>query len=158
MLISFARFLYLMSMVIWVGSIIFFSFFGAPSIFKVLDRETAGNVVGDIFPKYWMIGYICGPVALGSLLYSARAGAAGVGIRIALLAAMIVGVYFTGIVVGGKAKLIKAEMRATENVDLKEVVRKRFMKIHGMSMALNLVILILGVVTIFITAYVVNKI
>ena len=65
MLITIAKFFHLMSLVVWIGSIIFFSFFGAPSIFKVLDRGLAGDVVGSIFPKYWMIGYICSPIALG---------------------------------------------------------------------------------------------
>ena len=40
-------------MVIWVGMIVFFTFFAAPSIFKALPRELAGEVIGHIFPKYW---------------------------------------------------------------------------------------------------------
>ena len=52
------KFIYILSVCFWIGSIFFFSFFAAPSIFKVLPRETAGNVVSDIFPKYYLVAYI----------------------------------------------------------------------------------------------------
>ena len=45
------NFIYLLSVVCWLGSIIFFSFIGAPGIFKTLEREKAGEVAGVIFPK-----------------------------------------------------------------------------------------------------------
>jgi len=44
--LNIARFLHLFSLVVWQGSIIFFSFFTAPAIFKSLPREEAGDVVG----------------------------------------------------------------------------------------------------------------
>ena len=43
MLMNFIHFVYILSLVSWVGSIIFFSFFTAPVIFKLLDREKAGK-------------------------------------------------------------------------------------------------------------------
>ena len=62
------NFIYLSSIVIWIGMIFFTTFFAAPSIFKVLPRETAGEVMGSIFPKYWIIGYASSLTALGSTL------------------------------------------------------------------------------------------
>ena len=153
MLITFAKFFHFMTLIIWIGTIIFFSFFGAPSIFKVLDRELAGDVVGDIFPKYWMIGYICSPIALGTLLFLQKLGTLNTTGRVVILSIMLINVYCSGLVVGTKAKSVKAEMRATEDVEKKELIRKHFMKIHGISMMMNLTVLILGIVVIFITAY-----
>lgn len=147
------KFIYLMSLVVWVGGIIFFSFFGAPSIFKILDRQLAGDVVGDIFPKYWLIGYICTPIALGTLIYLAKAGATGTGIRIILLSIMLVTVLYSGLGIASKAKKIKTEMRATEDVAQKEILRKSFGKIHGISMMLNMSMLLMGIAVIFLTAY-----
>ena len=49
---TFLNFIYLLSLVCWIGSIIFFSFFVAPVVFKNLEREIAGDLVGSIFPRY----------------------------------------------------------------------------------------------------------
>ena len=68
------NFIYLLSLVCWIGSIIFFSFNAAPIIFKTLDREKAGEVVGKIFPLYYKLGYICCALILFSFLAS-EAGA-----------------------------------------------------------------------------------
>jgi len=46
---------------VWLGSMLFFSFVGAPTIFDVLGDD-AGRVVNAIFPKYYVFG-----VALGGL-------------------------------------------------------------------------------------------
>jgi hypothetical protein len=142
-----------MSLVVWIGGIIFFTFFGAPSIFKTLDRELAGSVVGDIFPKYWFIGYVCSATALGSLIYLWKQGISGASIRIILLGVMTVSTYYTGLCVGSKAREIKAEIRTTEDLTRKDELRNYFTKIHRRSMVLNVIILTLGIVTIFMTAW-----
>src|SRR2546428_4446616 len=64
MLTVILRFIYLLSIALWIGGMAFFSFMAAPSIFKVLAREEAGKVVADIFPKYYWQGIICGAIAL----------------------------------------------------------------------------------------------
>jgi hypothetical protein len=46
---------------VWLGSMLFFSFLGAPTVFDVLGDD-AGQVVNAIFPKYYVFG-----VALGGL-------------------------------------------------------------------------------------------
>ena len=153
MLITIAKFFHLMSLVVWIGSIIFFSFFGAPSIFKVLDRSLAGDVVGSIFPKYWMIGYVCSSIALGTLLFLRKSGAENTTARIILLSVMLVTVFFSGMVVATKARTIKVEMRATEDVVMKELIHKDFIRMHGVSMMMNLAVFIMGVVVIFNMAY-----
>ena len=153
MLVSWITFIHLMSLVVWIGSMIFFSFFGAPSIFKVLGRELAGDVVGDIFPKYWLIGYVCSTTALGSLMYLWRYGKSGFTARIILLAVMMGSTFYTGLYIGSNAAEIKAQMRTTEDVEKKKELRHRFSKIHRRSMVMNVIILILGVVTVFMTAY-----
>ena len=45
-------FIYLLSLVCWIGSIIFFSFFVAPIVFETLESKKAGELVGVIFPYY----------------------------------------------------------------------------------------------------------
>ena len=48
----------------WLGSIVFFSFVGAPTVFDVLDEDHAGTVVNAIFPKYYVFGAGLGALAV----------------------------------------------------------------------------------------------
>ena len=87
-MIHIIRFIHLSSLVVWIGSIVFFSFIAAPCIFKALPRETAGDVVGEIFPKYWLVGYICSIAALLTLAYMSAYEKSVPVIKISLLVLM----------------------------------------------------------------------
>jgi len=63
-MVIFLNYVYIISLVFWVGGIFFFSAIAAPSIFKTLDKSIAGNLVTSIFPKYYFLGYVCGTLAL----------------------------------------------------------------------------------------------
>ena len=69
---SFLRFLMLLSLVCWIGGLIFFAFVLAPTAFSVLPTtHLAGNVVGRALGKLHWIGVVSGVVYLmSSLLYS----------------------------------------------------------------------------------------
>src|SRR6184192_1340779 len=69
---SFLRFLMLLSLVAWIGGLIFFAFVLAPTAFQVLpNTHLAGNVVGRALSKLHWIAIISGVVFLiSSLLYS----------------------------------------------------------------------------------------
>ncbi|HEV8700511.1 MAG TPA: DUF4149 domain-containing protein, partial [Candidatus Polarisedimenticolia bacterium] len=41
---------HLLALGIWVGSVVFFSFFTAPTLFGALPRDMAGRAVSAIFP------------------------------------------------------------------------------------------------------------
>jgi hypothetical protein len=62
-------FIYLLALVCWLGGMVFFSIFTAPVIFSVLARADAGRVVSSIFPRYYLLGYIAGSIALILALY-----------------------------------------------------------------------------------------
>ena len=69
---SFLRFLMLLSLVVWIGGLIFFAFVLAPTAFTVLPTtHLAGNVVGRALGKLHWIAIFSGIVYLiSSLLYS----------------------------------------------------------------------------------------
>ena len=46
----------------WLGTMAFFSFVAAPRTFAVLD-DRAGDVVSDIFPRYYVVGVVLGTSA-----------------------------------------------------------------------------------------------
>ncbi|HVN91587.1 MAG TPA: DUF4149 domain-containing protein [Candidatus Binataceae bacterium] len=56
-------FIYLLSLVVWLGGMIFFSAFTAPAVFSVLSTADAGKVVGTIFPRYYILGYVAGVIS-----------------------------------------------------------------------------------------------
>jgi uncharacterized membrane protein len=69
---SFLRYLMLLSLIVWLGGLIFFAFVLAPTAFSVLpSRHLAGTVVGrSLGALHWM-GIIAGIVFLASsILYS----------------------------------------------------------------------------------------
>lgn len=65
------RFLYLVALAVWVGSVVFFSFGVAPSVFGALPRPQAGDAIAVIFPVYYAFGGIAGALVclLGWLIW-----------------------------------------------------------------------------------------
>jgi len=147
------RFFHLLSLVVWLGGMIFFSFIAAPSIFKVLPRETAGDVVGDIFPKYWVMGYVCGITAIITAILLSVQGKAYPWTMIILLFVMSGLTFYSGLVVGLKARDVKAQIRTIEDPSQKEALRLQFKALHKRSTIMNGLILILGLIVIFFTSY-----
>jgi hypothetical protein len=151
-MLDFIKFVHLSSLVVWMGTVVFFSFFAAPGIFKALPRETAGEVVGAIFPSYWMTGYSSSLAALFSLLVISYAEKSFPVARVLVLAVMTGTTFYSGLVVGGEAAAIKARIKAAEDKEVKESLRAVFKKVHRRSSVLNMTVLALGAVVVFLTA------
>jgi uncharacterized membrane protein len=65
------KWFYLVTLAVWIGSIVFFSFAVAPTVFKTLKPEDAAALIRKIFSKYYLIGIACaavGIVCVGLLL------------------------------------------------------------------------------------------
>lgn len=152
------KFLLTLSISFWIGAIFFFSFFAAPSIFKILPRETAGNVVSDIFPKYYLLAYACGLVALIasiSLLVIGNHKITGIyGIRVLGLLIMLGLALYAGQVVRPEAHEVRTEMRSVgESSPKYPEIRKNFSRLHMRSAIINLLIFIMGIALVFINTY-----
>ncbi|MCC6543826.1 MAG: DUF4149 domain-containing protein [Nitrospirae bacterium] len=143
------RFLHLLSLVVWIGGMIFLVVIGAPSIFKVLPRESAGDVLGEIFPKYWIMGYLCGGTALATvILLSFKEHLFPWG-KIGLLILMTVLTLYLGLVEASRAREVRLQIRAEEDTVRRETLKKEFKVLHRKSVALNAVILICGLIVLF---------
>ncbi|MCZ6639302.1 MAG: DUF4149 domain-containing protein [Candidatus Dadabacteria bacterium] len=152
------KFLYSLSLTFWIGSIFFFSMFAAPSIFKILSREQAGNVVSDIFPKYYLVSYACGAVALISsiiLIYIGNHFSHLTNIiKLTALVVMIGLAVYAGEIVTPETHKVRTEMRSVqENSHQYQEFRKEFGRLHRKSAILNSAIFIFGVALVFINAY-----
>ena len=138
MISTLINFIYLLSLVCWIGSIIFFSFFVAPVVFKILEREKAGEVVGIIFPRYYMIGFVSGVLVLMALLLNGPAG-----LKWCAWGIMIVGTAYAGLVVNPKAKTLKEQLKDYPEAE-KSTLEVRFKTLHSLSVKLNGAVLFAG--------------
>ncbi len=144
--------IFLLSLITWIGGIVFFSFIGAPSIFKSLPPEFAGKAVAAIFPKYYPLGYVSGIVAFVCLLISGVKTGSWSVLKLSLIALMVFLTVTNSLITHPKARALKEEMQVTtsqtELVHIKEV----FDRIHRWSVINNGIVLLLGLILIFLTA------
>ena len=142
------NFIYLLSLVCWIGSIIFFSFFVAPVVFKTLEREKAGELVGIIFPRYYMIGYVCGVLVLVTLLLT---GPETVGLKWCAWGIMMLGTASAGLGVNPRAKILKEKLKDASEVE-KPDLEARFKMLHSLSVKLNAAVLFAGLWLLWLTS------
>ena len=149
------RFIYLLSIALWIGGMAFFSFLAAPSIFKVLSREAAGNVVTDIFPKYYWQGIICGVIALAAsvALGTRERWHMPLVVRTIMIGVMLLGTLYAVVILQPKIQAVKAQAPSFEALAPTDPLRLEFGRLHGRSFSVNAAVLLLGVIVIFITAF-----
>ena len=145
------KYIHLLAIITWIGSVIFFSFVATPSIFKTFDRKVAGDIVGAIFPKYFMLTEAAIFVALATLVFvGLKTGMTGaIKVGLVLLASALIVASFSGFYIGPKAREVKTEYRAETDETKVAELKKSFGKLHGISMALNIFNLLIGLVLVY---------
>jgi uncharacterized membrane protein len=149
------RFIYLLSVALWIGGIAFFSFLAAPSIFKVLPRQEAGQVVSDIFPKYYWQGIVCGAIALATSVALGMRERWNILliVRTITIGVMVIGVLYSVVVLQPKIQAVKAQITSFESLAPTDPLRLEFGRLHGRSFSVNAAVLLLGVIVVFMTAF-----
>ncbi len=141
--------IYLYSVSLWVGSLFFFTVIGAPLAFKILPKEEAGKYTGAVFPKYFSLGYILGTIALVSFYLLTKSSLTPIGwLNLLLLLVANLLNFINGLVIIPKASLLKADFYRTSNKEL----YNKFLKLHGISMALNGIVLLICLMVVGLTA------
>jgi uncharacterized membrane protein len=153
---SFLRFLILLSLVCWIGGLIFFAFVVAPTAFSVLPTShLAGNVVGRSLGKLHWIGLISGIVFLvSSLLYSRFTdGTAHVfATRHALLCLMLALTLISQFGIIPRMDALRASLGDVRSVPLDNPERVQFDALHVWSTRVEGAVLLLGLVVVYLTA------
>jgi hypothetical protein len=126
---------YRLAVAFWVGGAALFTFVLTPAIFSGYDRDAAGAVVGVLFPGYFLWGFVCGAVALVSLLIAGgnRKTASAV-----ILAAMLAVTAVQAFVIEPRAAALKKEIPSFVTTPADDPLRKEFGKLHAFSAAGNL--------------------
>ncbi len=144
--------IFLLALVVWIGGIVFFSFIGAPALFKTLAPEHAGKAVGAIFPKYYPMGYVSGIVAFVSLIFSAAKTGSWPLLKMAVVIVMTVLTISNSLITHPKARALKEEMSTSESRTDIQYLKREFDRIHRWSVINNAVVLLLGLILIYLTA------
>src|SRR6516164_3020898 len=131
---SILRFLMLLSLLVWIGGLIFFAFVLAPTAFQVLpNTHLAGNVVGRALSKLHWIAIISGIVFLvSSLLYSYLAeGTAHVfAMRHIFICLMLALTLFSQFWIIPRMDTLRAQVGDFASVPLTDAARVQFDALH----------------------------
>ena len=153
---SLLRYLMVLSLVVWIGGLIFFAFVLAPTSFQVLpDTRLAGNVVGRALGKLHWIAVVSGLVfLLSSLLYSRLAtGTAQLfALRHVLIVLMLALTLFSQFWIIPRMDSLRAQVGDFAKVTLNDPLRVRFDALHVWSTRVEGAVLLFGLVAVWVTA------
>lgn len=152
----FLRFLMLLSLVVWIGGLVFFAFVLAPTAFQVLpNTHLAGNVVGRALGKLHWLAIFSGIVFLiSSLLYSrVTQGSAHVfAARHVLIVLMLALTLFSQYWIIPHMDTLRATVSDFAAVPLNDPARVQFDTLHAWSTRVEGAVLLLGLVAVYMTA------
>lgn len=153
---SFLRFLMLLSLVVWIGGLIFFAFVLAPTAFQVLpNTHLAGNVVGKSLGKLHWLAIVSAIVFLiSSLLYSRLAdGSAHVfALRNVVIVLMLAFTLFSQYWIIPHMDTLRASVGDFATVALNDPARAQFDALHVWSTRVEGAVLVLGLIAVYLTA------
>lgn len=143
------NFCYSLAITLWLGGAALFTFVLTPKLFSACSRDMAGMVVGLLFPGYFRWGLCCGAVALlCRLILRGRFALPA----IIILLVMLLLTATQAFVVEPRAAALKQHIASFDTTPKDDPYRAQFRKLHGLSMAANLVVITGGVVLIFLNS------
>src|SRR5579871_2902891 len=150
---SFLRFVMVLSLVVWIGGLIFFAFVLAPTAFSVLpNTHLAGNVVGRALGKLHWIAIFSGVVfLLSSLLYSRNtSGSANLfAARHVLLYLMSGLTLFSQFWIIPRMDTLRASVTDFASVAIDNPARIQFDALHVWSTRVEGAVLLFGLVVVY---------
>src|ERR1035437_6734376 len=129
---SFLRFLVLLSLVVWLGGLIFFAFGLAPTVFSpglLPTRHVAGSIVGRSLDMLHYMAMVSGVVFVGaSILYSRMTVGNGrpLAARNLLIVSMLVLTVISQFAITPKMHTLRAEAGVIDDLPLDNPVRREF--------------------------------
>ncbi len=157
-LMSFLRFLMLLSLVVWLGGLIFFAFVLAPTVFSpglLPSRQMAGSIVGRSLDRLHYMAIVSGTVFLiASMLYSriASGNARPLAARHVLIVLMLLLTVISQFAISPKMHAIRAEAGVIDDLPPDNPLRMEFDRLHVWSEKFEVAVLLLGLVALYGTA------
>lgn len=155
---SLVRFLMLLSLVIWVGGLIFFAFVMAPTVFHpgiLPTRQLAGNVVNrSLGIMHWM-AISCGVVfAVTSMIDSrvVNGTAQPFALRNLIVYAMLILTLVGMFGIASRMLVLRQQMGIIDDVPHDNPLRVEFNRLHDWSTRIESTVLVLGLGLLFLTS------
>jgi len=155
---SFLRFVMLLSLVVWVGGLIFFAFVLAPTVFSpglLPTHQMAGSIVGRSLDLLHFMAIASGIIFLvSSTLYNRLSVGTTrpLTARHILILLMLLLTLISQFVISPKMHGIREEVGVIDNVPLNSPLRMQFDRLHVWSEDFEIAVLLLGLVAVYATA------
>ena len=148
---------YSLLLALWVGGMAIFTFIITPVIFRSYPRDQAGEIVGRLFPGYFLYNLVLAALVL-VLFFIVASDQSKLAYRLSLVCAVTALIINLFIVfkLHPDAVRIKQQVTSFERESPDSPARKQFRKLHGVSAVLNLVLLVEGI-TLLVTGPLVRK-
>lgn len=152
---SILRFVMILSLVVWIGGLIFFAV-TAQTAFSVLpSRHLAGSVVGAALGKLHWMAVISGIVYLVSSSIYARLSTGAVQLftgRHILVLLMLALSIFSQSGITPRMHALRTSLGEIDNVPPSDPARVQFNRLHVWSEQIEKGVLVLGIIVIYLTA------
>ncbi len=128
-----------LALAVWIGAIVYQAFIVAPAVFDCLDGAQARRFLRTIFPRFYVLGLVCGgALLLAVVLLGALDNRSSSTPWLAVAAATMV---------AAAAISLGLVPRINAARDAGSAGQARFRRLHGASVALTLLVLALGAVS-----------
>lgn len=138
LLAKIAATLYRLAVAAWFGGASLFTLVLTPILFRSLNRDQAGAIVGYLFPGYFRWGLACGVIALAALAFMKLPRKR---LAATLLVVMLAITAVQAFVIEPQAAALKREIPSFETTPPDDPLRVQFRKLHGISAAGNLAVI-----------------
>ena len=145
-----ALFVYLLALVCWLGGMIFFTAIIAPVVFTMLPISEAGKLVASLFPRYYILGYVAGLIAVVLAIYFTveRSPRLWWSLSALALAAALGCSVYAGMIVRPQVDAVRM---VVEDQNPDPVRRAEFDRLHRLSVILNGGVMLLNLAALFTT-------
>ena len=152
---SFLRYLMLLSLIVWLGGLIFFAFVLAPTAFSVLPiRHLAGTLVGRSLDALHWMGIVSGIIFLASsILYSqlTKGSPHVFAARHALICLMLVLTLISQFGIIPRMDALRASIGEIDSVPSDNPARMQFDNLHVWSTRVEGGVFLFGLVVVYLT-------
>jgi hypothetical protein len=147
------RFLQFFALGTWVGAILYFSFVVAPGAFRTLaNLDQAGALVGYLIGRLHLVGIALGVIYLVAAMLAAKSARVLGSSASLCVALMVILTAISQYGVVARMEALRFEMGSVQATPLDSPLRMAFDRLHGVSVWMEGIVLLAGLVALYLTA------
>ncbi len=137
---------YNLAIALWVGGISLFTFVVTPVVFETFSRDRAAEIVGRLFPRYFLYNlFLSVLAAVLFLLNAVDVAAASNRLPLVLILAAVIMNFFILFKLHPAIERVKQQVASFDREPADAPARRKFKKLHAVSALLNLLLLADGI-------------